>query len=147
MNIYIEYEECKKKYNEIKKIYESAIAEKEQAFMKTQPKGLKYDKVSVEGGNKSNLFDNYLIEVEKKQLDFYIEEAKELLETRRELLKNKELELRNSKDWKDKIYSYKYLDKLPVKAMIHLIPYEEAQMYRILQEIKKNIEGIEDEQF
>lgn len=145
MNIYIEYEECKKKYNEIKKIYELAIAEKEQAFMKTQPKGLKYDKVSVEGGNKSNLFDNYLIEVEKKQLDFYIEEAKELLETREELLKNKELELRNSKEWEDKVYTYKYLDKLPVKAMIHLIPYGEAQMYRILQEIKKNIKGIEDE--
>ena len=145
MNIYIEYEECKQKRNEIKKIYESAIAEKEQAFMKTQPKGTKYNKISVEGGNKSNLFDNYLIEVEKKHLDFYIEEARELLETREQLLKNKELELRNSKEWIDKIYTYKYLDKLPVKAMIHLIPYEEAQMYRIINEIKKNIKGIENE--
>lgn len=145
MNIYIEYEECKKKYNEIKKIYESAIAEKEQAFMKTQPKGLKYDKVSVEGGNKSNLFDNYLIEVEKKQLDAYIDEARKLVDTRFKLLKEKELELRNSNEWIDKIYVYRYIDKLPVKAMIHLIPYEEAQMYRMINEIKKNIKGIEDE--
>lgn len=143
--IYLEYEECKKKYIEIKGALEWAIAEKEKAFMETQPKSTKFDKISVEGGVRSSAFDKYLITVEKKQLDAYIEEARKLVDTRFKLLKDKELELRNSNEWIDKIYVYRYIDKLPVKAMIHLIPYEEAQMYRILQEIKKNIKDIEDE--
>lgn len=143
--IYLEYEECKQKYIEIKGALEWAIAEKEKAFMETQPKSTKFDKISVEGGVRSSAFDKYLITVEKKQLDAYIEEARKLVDTRFKLLKEKELELRNSNEWIDKIYVYRYIDKLPVKAMIHLIPYEEAQMYRIINEIKKNIKGIENE--
>lgn len=143
--IYLEYEECKQKYIEIKGAYEWAITEKEKAFMETQPSATKFDKISVEGGVKSSPFDKYLITIEKKQLDAYIDEARKLVDARYKLLKEKELELRNSNEWIDRIYVYKFLDKLPVKSMIHLIPYEEAQMYRIINEIKKNIKGIEDE--
>lgn len=143
--IYLEYEECKKKYTEIKGALEWAIAEKEKAFMETQPSATKFDKIYVEGGVRSSAFDKYLITVEKKQLDAYIEEARKLVDTRFKLLKDKELELRNSNEWIDKIYVYRYIDKLPVKTMIHLIPYEEAQMYRMINEIKKNIKGIENE--
>ena len=142
MHKYIEYEECKIKYYEIINIYETLITEKERLFIETQPNSNKYDKLSVEGGKKNNLFDNYLIQVEKKQLDPKIDEAKKLVETRYKYLKEKEKELRNSNEWIDKIYVYKFLDKLSVKTMIHLLPYEEAQMYRILNEIKTNLKGL-----
>lgn len=142
---YLEYVKCKVSYEKILNVLESIVEEKEQIFISTQPKATKLDKLSVEGGVKPNLFDEYLIKVEKKQLDLKLKEAQKLVDTRYKLLKEKELDLRNSKEWIDKIYVYKFIEKLPVKAIIHLIPYEEAQIYRIITEIKKNTKDIEDE--
>ena len=139
MSLYLEYEDCKKKYNQIVETFESTLEEKERLFMKTQPKGTKIDKVSVEGGVNNNLFDNYLIEVEKKQLDQKLEEARKIVDERYKYLKTKELELRASKDWVDKIYVYRFIEQLPVKTILHLIPYQEAQIYRIINEIKRGI--------
>lgn len=139
MSLYLEYEDCKKKYNQIVESFESTLEEKERLFMKTQPKGTKIDKVSVEGGVNNNLFDNYLMEVEKKQLDQKLEEARKIVDERYKYLKTKELELRASKDWVDKIYVYRFIEQLPVKTILHLIPYQEAQIYRIINEIKKGI--------
>lgn len=139
MSLYLEYEDCKKKYNQIVESFESTLEEKERLFMKTQPKGTKIDKVSVEGGVNNNLFDNYLMEVEKKQLDQKLEEARKIVDERYKYLKTKELELRASKDWVDKIYVYRFIEQLPVKTILHLIPYQEAQIYRIINEIKRGI--------
>lgn len=139
MSLYLEYEDCKKKYNQIVETFESTLEEKERLFMKTQPKGTKIDKVSVEGGVNNNLFDNYLMEVEKKQLDQKLDEARKIVDERYKYLKTKELELRASKDWVDKIYVYRFIEQLPVKTILHLIPYQEAQIYRIINEIKKGI--------
>ncbi len=139
MSLYLEYEDCKKKYNQIVETFESTLEEKERLFMKTQPKGTKIDKVSVEGGVNNNLFDNYLMEVEKKQLDQKLEEARKIVDERYKYLKTKELELRASKDWVDKIYVYRFIEQLPVKTILHLIPYQEAQIYRIINEIKRGI--------
>lgn len=139
MSLYLEYEDCKKKYNQIVETFESTLEEKERLFMKTQPKGTKIDKVSVEGGVNNNLFDNYLMEVEKKQLDQKLDEARKIVDERYKYLKTKELELRASKDWVDKIYVYRFIEQLPVKTILHLIPYQEAQIYRIINEIKRGI--------
>lgn len=145
MSLYLDYEKCKKKYNEIVFTYESVIEEKECLFIKTQPKSTTIDKVLVSQSKNNNLFDNYLIDVEKKQLDLKIEEAKKLVDERFNYLKTKEKELRRSKEWIDKIYVYRFIEQLPVKAILHLIPYEEAQIYRVINEIKRNIENIVDE--
>lgn len=139
MSLYLEYEDCKKKYNQIVETFESTLEEKERLFMKTQPKGTKIDKVSVEGGVNNNLFDNYLMEVERKQLDQKLDEARKIVDERYKYLKTKELELRASKDWIDKIYVYRFIEQLPVKTILHLIPYQEAQIYRIINEIKRGI--------
>lgn len=139
MSLYLEYEDCKKKYNQIVESFESTLEEKERLFMKTQPKGTKIDKVSVEGGVNNNLFDNYLMEVEKKQLNQKLDEARKIVDERYKYLKTKELELRASKDWVDKIYVYRFIEQLPVKTILHLIPYQEAQIYRIINEIKREI--------
>lgn len=137
--IYITYEEYKKKYYEVQMLYNNILEEKERLFAKTQPQSTKFDKISVDGGRPSNSFDDYLIIKDKKQIDKRLEEIKIISNDRKMLLEEKESELRKSKEWIDKVYVYKYLDNIKVKKIIHLIPYEEAQIYRMLDEIKKTL--------
>lgn len=135
------YEEYKKRYYEVQKLYNKILEEKERLFAKTQPQSTKFDKINVDGGSPNNSFDDYLIVKEKKQIDKRLEEIKIISNDRKILLDIKESELRNSKEWIDKVYVYKYLDNIRVKKIIHLVPYEEAQVYRMLEEIKKTIKA------
>lgn len=138
-SIYLTYEEYKKNYYKVQKLYNEILEEKEKLFAKTQPKSTKFDKINVDGGNISNSFDDYLIIKEKKQIDKRLNEIKIISEDRKKLLDAKEDELRKSKEWIDKIYVYKYIENLQVRKIIHLVPYEEAQVYRKLEEIKKTL--------
>lgn len=138
-SIYLTYEEYKRNYYKVQKLYNEILEEKEKLFAKTQPKSAKFDKINVDGGNISNSFDDYLIIKEKKQIDKRLDEIKIISEDRKKLLDAKEDELRKSKEWIDKIYVYKYIENLQVRKIIHLVPYEEAQVYRKLEEIKKTL--------
>ena len=138
-SIYLTYEEYKWNYYKVQKLYNVILEEKEKLFAKTQPKSIKFDKINVDGGNVSNSFDDYLIIKEKKQIDKRLNEIKIISEDRKKLLDAKEDELRKSKEWIDKIYVYKYIENLQVRKIIHLVPYEEAQVYRKLEEIKKTL--------
>lgn len=138
-NIYITYEEYKKRYYEVQKLYNKVLEEKEKLFAKTQPQSTKFGKINIDSGNSSNSFDDYLITKEKKQIDKRLEEIKFILEDRKKLLDIKESELRNSKEWIDKLYVYKYIENYQVKKIIQLVPYEEAQVYRMLNKIKKTL--------
>lgn len=60
---------------------------------------------------------------------------------RKVLLDKKETELRNSTEWIDKIYVYKYLEKFKVKKIINIMPYEAAQVYRMLNEIRNTLQA------
>ena len=55
------------------------------------------------------------------------------------LLKLKEQELRASTSVQDKIYKYRYLDRLKVFKIAKLVGYSEPQIYRILKTIRNNI--------
>ena len=138
-SIYLTYEEYKRNYYKVQKLYNEILEEKEKLFAKTQPKSIKFDKINVDGGNVSNSFDDYLIIKEKKQIDKRLNEIKIISEDIKKLLDAKEDELRKSKEWIDKIYVYKYIENLQVRKIIHLVPYEEAQVYRKLEEIKKTL--------
>lgn len=138
-SIYLTYEEYKRNYYKVQKLYNEILEEKEKLFAKTQPKSTKFDKINVDGGNISNSFDDYLIIKEKKQIDKRLNEIKIISEDRKKLLDAKEDELRKSKEWIDKIYVYKYIENLQVRKIIHLVPYKEAQVYRKLEEIKKTL--------
>ena len=109
-NIYVTYEEYKRNYYKVQKLYNEILEEKEQLFAKTQPKSTKYNKINIDGGNPSNLFDNYLIIKEKKQIDKRLNEIKVISEDRKKILDIKEKELRKSREWIDKIYIYKYIE-------------------------------------
>lgn len=139
--IYVIYEEYKNKYYETQKEYNIILNEKEKLFMITQPSAVKFDKEIVSGGTTDNTFDRYLILKEEKKIEQRLNEIKSILDDRERLLKLKEQELRASTSVQDKIYKYRYLDKLKVFKIAKLVGYSEPQIYRILKTIKREIGG------
>lgn len=137
--IYIEYHEYKNKYYVAQKEYDNILSEKEELFVKTQPKATDYDKEKVSGGSPSNTFDNYLIIKEKKQLDERLKEARSILEDRIKLLKLKEEELKQSKEWLDIIYTCYFIDKLSIRKISKKIPFSTTEIFRKIKIIRKNI--------
>ena len=137
--IYIIYEEYKNKYYETQREYDIILTEKEKLFSITQPSAVKFDKEVVSGGITDNTFERYLILKEEKKIDQRLEEIKSLLDDRERLLKLKEQELKTSTNIQDKIYKYRYIDKLKVYKIAKLVGYSEPQIYRILKTIRNNI--------
>lgn len=137
--IYVEYHELYQKYIDVLREYDEIINEAERLFATTQPKAVDFNKERVSGGNQSNVFENYVIEKERKNIDERLEEVKVILDERKTLLKLKEQDLRSSKDWQDVIYVYHYLDKLSITQISYRIPYSRQQVWRILKKIRFNL--------
>lgn len=135
------YEEYKNKYYETQREYDIILTEKEKLFSITQPSAVKFDKEVVSGGVVDNTFERYLILKEEKKIDQRLEEIKSLLDDRERLLKLKEQELKASTNIHDKIYKYRYIDRLKVYKIAKLVGYSEPQIYRILKIIKREIGG------
>ena len=141
MFVYIVYEDFKNKYFESQNKYDEILREKEYLFSKTQPKAARTEKIII-AGNKSNVFDEYLIVKEKKRIDQRLEEIKAIVEDRAKLLKLKEVELRHSKNIWDRIYTLRYLDNLHVKEIAMVLNYSKIQIYRKISVIKSHISQI-----
>lgn len=135
---YVAYEIYKNKYYEAQLKYNEILSEKELLFNTTQPRATKTD-TDKKGSRKDNIFDNYLIAKEQRQIDKRLKEVKSILRDRERLLKLKEEELLNSSNLYDRIYKYKYIEKMKVFKICKLIGYSEAQIYRILKTIKTNL--------
>ena len=137
--LYIEYQDYKNKYIEAQKKYDEKLSHKEKLFLKTQPKTTTFDKERVSGGQIVNAFEQYLIEKEEKRIDELLEEIKSILSDRERLLMIKEKELRCSKDWHDKIYTYYFIDKLSTYKIEKRVPYSQKQIWNIVSQIKKSL--------
>lgn len=137
--IYVIYEQYKNKYYEAQQRYNEILNEKEVIFAITQPKATNYEKERVSGGTPLNTFDEYLILKDKQQIDQRLYEVKSILEDRSRLLKLKEQELKASTNIQDKIYTYRYINKMKIHKICRLVGYSEAQVYRILKTIKNNL--------
>ena len=144
MEIYIEYENLKRRYHETQNKYNDILNEKEQLFKITQPGAVITDKEIISSiGKHASPFDNYLILKEKKNIDERLSEARSLLIDRQMLLNSKEEELRLSKNWLDIIYTYYYLDKLSIRKIEKKLTYKydypisKSEIQRKLEIIKK----------
>lgn len=137
--IYTIYEEYKNKYYDTQREYDIILTEKEKLFMLTQPSAVKFDKEPVSGGITQNVFEKYLMLKEEKRIDQRLEEIKSILDDRERLLKLKEQELKDSTNIQDKIYRYRYIDKLKVYKIAKMVGYSEPQIYRILKTIRNNL--------
>lgn len=143
--LYIDYELYKNKYFDAQTSFNEILDEKESLFALTQPKATNPDKELVKGGSKENTFDAYLIKIEEKQIEARLQEARTILEDRGKLLRLKEEELRASNNPYDRIYIYRFIDNLKIYKISRLVGYSEAQIYRILKIIRKNIKMIEND--
>ena len=137
--LYEEYEEYKSRYYEAQRIYNYILNEKEELFAKTQPKATQITGEKTGGGKHENLFDEYLIQKERKNIDKRLEEAKSILDDRERLLKLKELEVRVSKHSHDKIYRCRYIDRLTIEKTARLSNYSRSQVFNILKEIREHL--------
>ncbi len=142
MNHYLDYERCKMRFYESQRSYESILQEKELLFERTQPKGVNAEKDKVQTSMSNDLFDNYLIEKERKLIDERLEEARGIMDERSSLLEVKESELKKSPDPLDKIYVCRYLERRKVREISKRVIYSEPQVYRILKRIRLSIEDM-----
>ena len=139
MMLYLEYETYKRKYHAIQNEYNAILTEKEGLFTKTQAKAIRYDKERVQSSVGGNGFDEYLIAVEQKKIDERLTVARQLLEDRERLLRLKEIELRQSHDRMDLIYTMRYVDGKKPHVIAKALNYSNSQVYRILDKIKSNL--------
>ena len=136
--MFIEYELCRRSYEAQKQVYDDLLQEKENLFAMTQPSAIRFDKDNVKG-NPVNSIEKYVILKEKTRIDERIMEAKAILDSRKELLDIMEKDLRKSKDIKDRIYVCRIIDRMRIRKIRKIVFYSEAQIYRILDSIYKEI--------
>ncbi len=137
--IFRDYEIYKSRYYQTQRVINDILTEKEKLFTKTQPNAIRYDKNAVQGGKRSNGFDDYLIKCEEQEIDKRLAEAKRLLFEREKLLILKERELRASRDKLDVVYRMRFLDDIKPQTIAMALAYSESQVYRLLEKIKKEI--------
>jgi hypothetical protein len=137
--IYHEYADLRKKYIDTQRKYEEVLTEKENLFAKTLPSAIKYDSEKVKSSSFKNTFDDYLIKKEEKRIDERLEEAKTILDGRRELLVAKKEELQQSSKIEDTIYLLRYVNNEKIKAIAVKIGYSESQIHRVLKIIRKSL--------
>ena len=137
--VYLEYESFKKRYLATQHEYSAILMEKENLFTMTQPKAIKYNSDRVQSSHSGNVFDDYLIAKESKQIDERLSEARSLLDDREKLLELKEKELRLSNDKTDIVYCLKYIEGMSTNSIAKRLNYSKSQVYRVLDRIKIEI--------
>lgn len=137
--LYVEYLDYKKKYLDAQIIYDEILSEKETLFLMTQPKASQVDTERVSGGKRTNKIDEYISIKDEKKIDLRLEEIRSILNDRENLLKAKEVELRNSKEWLDIIFVYYYIEKLSIRKISKKIPFGTTEIFRKLKKIEKSI--------
>ena len=138
--IYLEYESYKRKYLDLQEQFNEFLLEKERILTKTMPKAIRYDKdLTTTGVPDDNPLESYVMELERSKVDVHLDHIRKLLEDRKMLLDAKEKELRASFNQYDRVYTMRYLDGYGIKRICTEMNFSRAQIYRILDEIKKKI--------
>ena len=136
------YKEYYKKYYDYKKI---KIEKDDLENKKVELIGLVEIKSSSSqnGGYSTKKEDKFLIyTAELEEVELKILQKNKVLEELKNQLKTKENELRESKDIYDKVFLYKYIDKLKYYQISAKIKYEKSRTYDFINEVDKNVEKI-----
>ena len=146
--VYLEYDQIRKKYKQAERSLEKILSEKDALFQKTQPKSTmgeyerEHDKhitVASKGGTKVSAIETYVIELEEQGINERLSEAKKILEEWREILMNKEQDLRRSKHIDDELYVMRFLEHKRVREIARATHYSKSQVYKRLQMISEKI--------
>lgn len=120
--------------NDLKEVSE----EYEVIFQRTQPKGNYSERIS---GSPKNKTEEYVIEVERRQLNRRIEDAKAIVDTKKYLLDRAEEELRKSKDLYDLIYTMRWVDGHRVRYIQRRLDFigiecSRSHLYEVIKRIR-----------
>lgn len=137
--LYVKYHDFKNKYHDAQEKFDEILSEKEKLFARTQPKATDYSKDKTSGGTPSNPFEVYMMKMQEDLVDERLNEARTIINDRKFLLQSKEEELRNSNDWYDRIYVYRFIEKLSVEKIKNLMPYCRSSIYDKITEIEKRL--------
>lgn len=140
------YKEHRKEYVEYQQaqaVLNGIIEEYMQALQRVQPHSPCLSDAKT--GSRINRTEEYIIEVERKDLKRRAEDAERVLHLKRELLGLKEAELRKSKNVYDCLYAGKWIDHKKVSEIqreldLKGICYSTSQVYEILKRIRTEIE-------
>ena len=132
---YIEYRQAQEDLNAI-------LNEWILAFQRTIPKITYGDRVQ---GNPTNKVEEYVIELENKQLRQRQQIAEQIIDGKAKLLAIAEKDLRKSHNIYDIIYTFKWVDEMRPKEIYRRLDlmgmnYSTSQIYEITKRIKAQIE-------
>ena len=108
-------------------------------FQRTQPKGNYSERIS---GSPKNKTEEYVIELDRRQLNRRIADAKLIIQAKKDLLDMAEEQLRKSKDIYDIIYTKKFVDKKRPKDIYRELDlmgmnYSRSHIYEIIKRIRQ----------
>lgn len=132
---YLEYRQAQEDLNSI-------LNEWIMAFQRTIPKITYGDKVQ---GTPTNKVEEYVIELEHKQLRQRQQIAEQIIEGKAKLLEMAEADLRKSHNIYDLIYTCKWVDEMRPKEIYRKLDllgmnYSTSQIYEITKRIKAQLE-------
>lgn len=134
------YEEYFKKYLKLKKVKDkiTKFENKKISLMSNiEIKSNDPSKDVIRTNTKKDTMSDYVAELEI--IDEKLEKEKKIKKEIEKQLLEKEEELRNSKETFDKIYLYKYIDKLKYHQICRKIGYEKSSFYNFLDVISKRL--------
>lgn len=140
---YKEYRKEHTNYLQAKEVLNEVIEEYSVAFQKTQPHSPIYSDIQMSGF--LNRTEEYVIEIERKNLKHRAKVAEMVLESKKYLLDLKEAELRKSLDIYDLVYVAKWIDQKATKDIVRELDskgifYSKSQVYAIIKRIKSETE-------
>lgn len=141
--VYPEYEAYRKKHNDLQSKFADLLMEKERLFTKTLPSAITYDKDVVQTSIEGNPLEDYVIQMDEKQIDEKINKMRESLKDWMLLMEMKEKELRKSIAIPDKVYLLRYIEGYSISRISRSINYSKSQTYRVIKQIMKNCEKME----
>ena len=139
------YEEYYKKYLELRKTKDkiNKLENKKISLMSLVDVKSATGKGIIDSSNKNT--DKFLIyssEIEQVELTLnYLKKA--LIEVKKQL-EEKEIELKNSQETFDKIYYYKYINRLKYSQICEKIHYEKSSFYKFLDIINKRLNELKN---
>lgn len=137
------YEEYFKKYLKLKKVKgEINKLENKKIFLMSMVDVQAIPpKDSIGGTNtKEDKMLFYTAELEQVELDLI--KRKDIVKELKKQLREKEEELRESDEELDKVYLYKYIDKLKWYQICPKIGYEKTKTYDLINEVDENLSKI-----
>lgn len=137
--LFVEYHSLKKEVNKINADLDDLLNKKSRIFGMTQPQASDVTKEMFPSAMSSN--DKFLLyTIKTEELDKQITNKKNELGVKKYHLKLKLMDLRESKDILDRIYVYKYVDKVKIGKFYRLMHYSRRQIYRKLEEIEEKLQ-------